>query len=198
MSPSAFVLLSIVLFYTVNVQRETLCIHKIVTFLTWRHSFVRRVLSTKTRARNYERPPRPPKPNGKTKSHEYHQLHTLHDQRVQCSIIITPITRAILFADEQICFTKPHNQTGIIPGFPASLFLSLLSVDIFTQSFHKIMPLKMNLQQVFVMNFCNAVVTLFLQSCGPWLSQLCNLWFYILRPYMGMKNFQLRVMIQKQ
>ena len=97
MSLSAFVLLSIVLFYTVNVaslgsaniQRETLCIRKIVTFLTWQCSFVRRVLSTKTRARNYERPPRLPKPNSKTKSHEYHQLHILHDQRLQCSIIIT-------------------------------------------------------------------------------------------------------------
>ena len=53
MSLSAFVLLSIVLFYTVNVakslgsanvQRETLCIRKIVTFLTWRRSFVGRVL----------------------------------------------------------------------------------------------------------------------------------------------------------
>ena len=75
------VLLSIVLFYTVNVakslgranvQGETLCIRKIVTFLTWRRSFVGRVLSTKTRTRNYERPPRPPKPNSKTKSHEYH------------------------------------------------------------------------------------------------------------------------------
>ena len=81
MSLSAFVLLSIVLFYTVNivkslgsanVQRETLRIRKIVTFLTWRCSFVGRVLSTKTRARNYERPPWPPKPNRKTKSHEYH------------------------------------------------------------------------------------------------------------------------------
>ena len=98
MSLSAFVLLSIVLFYTVNVakslgsanvQRETLCVRKIVTFLTWRSSFVGRVLSTKTCARNYERLPRPPKPNSKTKSHEYHQLHTLHDQRVQCQIIIT-------------------------------------------------------------------------------------------------------------
>ena len=53
MSLSAFVLLSIVLFYTVNVatslgsanvQRETLCIRKIVTFSTWQRSFVRRVL----------------------------------------------------------------------------------------------------------------------------------------------------------
>ena len=88
MSLSAFVLLSIVLFYTVNVakslgsanvQHETLCIQ----------SFVRRLLSTKTRARNYERPPQPPKPNSKTISHKYHQLHILHDRRVQCSIIIT-------------------------------------------------------------------------------------------------------------
>ena len=98
MSLSVLVLLGIVLFYTVNaakslgsanVQRETLCIRKIVTFLKWRRSFVGRVLSTKTCARNNERPPRPPKPNSKTKSHEYHQLHTLHDRRVQCSIIIT-------------------------------------------------------------------------------------------------------------
>ena len=81
MSLSAFVLLSIVLFYTVNVakslgsanvQCETSCIRKIVTFLTWQRSFVGRVLSTKTRARNYERPPLPPKPNSKTKSHKYH------------------------------------------------------------------------------------------------------------------------------
>ena len=81
MNLSASVLLGIVLFYTVNVakslgsanvQRETLCIRKVVTFLTWRRSFVGRVLSTKTRARDYERPPRPPKPNGKTKTHEYH------------------------------------------------------------------------------------------------------------------------------
>ena len=180
MSLSAFALLSIVLFYIVNIAKslsstkvphKTLCIRKIITFLTWRRSFVGRVLSTKTCARNYERLPRPPKPNSKTKSHEYHYLHILHDRRVQCSIIITPIRRAILFADEQICFLKPHNQTGIIPGFLVSLFLPLLSVDIFTQSFKKIMPLKMNLHQVFVMNFCTTVATLFLQSCAPWLSQ---------------------------
>ena len=81
MGLSAFVLLSIVVFYTVNVakslgsanlQREILCIRKIVTFLTWRRSFVGRGFSTKTLARNYERLPRPPKANSNTKSHEYH------------------------------------------------------------------------------------------------------------------------------
>ena len=141
MSLSAFVLLSIVLFYTVNVakslgsanvQRETLCIHKIVTFLKGRRSFVGRVLSTKTRARNYERPPRTPKLNSKTKSHKYHQLHILHDQREQCSIIITLHEQFSLQMNRLLCFPKPHNQTGIVPGFPASLFLPLLSVDIFT------------------------------------------------------------------
>ena len=98
MSLSAFAFLSIVLFYIVNVAKslgstkvphKTLCICKIITFLTWRRSFVGRVLSTKTCARNYERLPRPPKPNSKTKSHEYHYLHILHDRRVQCSIINT-------------------------------------------------------------------------------------------------------------
>ena len=98
MSLSAFAFLSIVLFYIVNVAKslgstkvphKTLCIRKIITFLTWQRSFVGRVLSTKTCARNYERLPRPPKPNSKTKSHEYHYLHILHDRRVQCSIINT-------------------------------------------------------------------------------------------------------------
>ena len=169
MSLSAFALLSIVLFYIVNVAKslgstkvphKTLCIRKIITFLTWRRSFVGRVLSTKTCARNYERLPRPPKPNSRTKSHEYHYLHILHDRRVQCSIINALHEQFSLQMNR--CFLKPHNQTGIIPGFPASLFLPLLLVDIFTQSFKKIMPLKMNLHQVFVMNFCTTVATLFL------------------------------------
>lgn len=98
MSLSAFAFLSIVLFYIVNVAKslgstkvphKTLCIRKIITFLTWRRSFVGRVLSTKTCARNYERLPRLSKPNSKTKSHKYHYLHILHDRRVQCSIINT-------------------------------------------------------------------------------------------------------------